>query len=113
MSSVTTFFEKQEEPNRSVFLFLKEFILNSHESIELLYKWKLPYFYFKGKPLCYLWKNKKTNEPYVSFAKGSLLEHPALIKENRKVFKILPINPNQDIDTHLLQEVLEMAIKLY
>jgi len=113
MSTVQDFFEKQEEPNRSVFLFLKKFIVDSSENIELFYKWKLPFFYFKGKPFCYLWKNKKTNEPYVSFAKGPYLKHTALIKGDRKVFKILPINPNKDIDIRLLQEILDEAIKLY
>ncbi|MDO6802820.1 DUF1801 domain-containing protein [Wenyingzhuangia sp. 1_MG-2023] len=113
MNNTNNFFEKQEEPNKSAFLFLRDFIINHESDIELLYKWKLPYFYFKGKPLCYLWKDKKTNEPYISFSKGLELHHPALIQGDRKRFKILPINPNQDIDVILIQTILEQAIKLY
>lgn len=113
MNSTDAFFEKQEEPNRGVFLFLKKFIINYHSEITLHKKWGLPYFYFKGKPLCYLWKDKKTNQPYISFAKGLQLTNAALIQGDRKIFKILPINPNKDIDVDLIQKILEEAIKLY
>lgn len=113
MSTTDDFFNKQEGPNKEVFLFLRNFIHQYHSEITLHLKWGLPYFYFKGKPLCYLWKDKKTNEPYVSFAKGPQLEHTALIQGDRKVFKILPIPPNQDIDLKVLQSILDQAIKLY
>ncbi|MGY5353756.1 DUF1801 domain-containing protein [Wenyingzhuangia sp. IMCC45467] len=113
MNNTDAFFEKQEEPNKSIFLFLKNFIHQYHSEITLHLKWGLPYFYFKGKPLCYLWKEKKTNEPYLSFAKGPYLHHSALIQGNRKIFKILPINPNQDINLKLIEEILDEAIKLY
>ena len=113
MSVTDAFFDKQEEPNKSVFLFLKQFITNYHSEITLHKKWGLPYFYFKGKPLCYLWKDKKTNEPYISFAKGPQLHHPALIQGDRKIFKVLPINPKRDIDVVLIQEILTEAIKNY
>lgn len=113
MSNIDDFFEKQEAPNKEVFLFLRKLIINFHTDITLHKKWGLPYFYYQGKPLCYLWKDKKTNEPYISFAKGPLLNNPALIQGDRKVFKILPINPNKDINIQLIKEILEEAIKIY
>lgn len=113
MNEIDAFFEKLEEPNKSTFLFLKNFIKNYHTDIEIYYKWKLPYLYYKEKPLCYIWKDKKTNEPYLSFAKGSKMEHPKLVKGNRTLFKILPINPLKDIDTLLIAELLDQAFELY
>ena len=113
MSVINNFFEKLEEPNKSVFLFLKDFILDYDTDIKLYFKWKLPYFYYKEKPLCYIWKDKKTNEPYLSFAKGSKINHPALIAGNRTLFKILPINPHKDIDVDLITEIIEEALKTY
>lgn len=113
MSVFDDFFEKLEEPNKSTFLYLKEFIKNYHPDIQLYFKWKLPYLYYKEKPLCYIWKNKKTNEPYLGFAKGVQMIHPSLIKGDRTTIKILPIPTNKDINIELIAEVLEEALKLY
>ena len=113
MAVTDDFFEKLEEPNKGVFLFLKSFMMDYNSNIAIYLKWGLPYFYYKEKPLCYIWKDKKTNEPYLSFAKGSKMKHPALIQGNRKLFKILPINPHQDIDVNLITEIIEEALKLY
>ncbi|NIJ45703.1 hypothetical protein FHR24_002171 [Wenyingzhuangia heitensis] len=113
MNEVEHFFDALEEPNKSVFLFIKNFITQNYSNITLYKKWGLPYLYYKEKPLCYIWKDKKTNEPYLSFAKGSKMNHPALIQGDRKIFKILPINPNKDIDVDLITEILEEALKLY
>ncbi len=113
MSVIDDFFEKLEEPNRSIFLFLKNYIKNYHPDIQLYYKWKLPYLYYKEKPLCYIWKDKKTNEPYLGFAKGSKMNHKALIKGNRTFIKILPVNPDQNINIQVLSEILDEALQLY
>lgn len=113
MNDLEHFFDKLEEPNKSVFLFLKDYIKNYHPEIELYKKWGLPYLYFKKKPLCYIWKDKKTNEPYLGFAKGSKLSHPALVAGDRTLIKIFPINPNKDIDIPTLTEILEEAFLLY
>lgn len=113
MSNIDDFFEKLEEPNKSVFLFLKDFIMQYQSDMELHLKWGLPYIYHQKKPLCYIWKDKKSNEPYLSFARGSKMNHPLLIQGNRKLFKILPINPNKDIDVDLISKILDEALKLY
>lgn len=113
MNELEHFFDKQEEPVKSTFLFLKDFILNYHEDIDLFKKWGLPYLYFKKKPLCYIWKDKKTNEPYLGFAKGSKINHPALIAGDRTWIKIFPVNPHKDIDVQTLSEILDEALPLY
>lgn len=113
MNNIDDFFEKLEEPNRGVFLFLKNFILNYHPEIQLFYKWKLPYLYYKNKPLCYIWKDKVTNIPYLGFARGNKLNHNALISGNRTTIKILPVKPLEDINTHQISEILDEALQLY
>ncbi len=113
MSGIDTFFEKIEEPNKGIFLFLIKHIKNFHPEIQLYYKWKLPYLYFKEKPLCYFWKDKNTNQPYIGFARGYKLTHPSLEAGNRTTIKILPIATSKDIDLKTLDEVLNEAILLY
>lgn len=113
MNELEHFFNKQEEPNKSTFLFLKDFVLNYHSDIQLYFKWKLPYLYYKEKPLCYIWKDKKTQEPYLGFAKGFLIKHPALLSGNRTTIKIFPVSAHQDINVALLSEILDEAIAVY
>ena len=110
---IESFFQKQEEPNKSTFLFLKDYIKNYHPDIELYFKWKLPYLYLKKKPLCYIWKDKKTEQPYLGFSRGSKIEHPALVTGDRTAIKILPVPNNQDIDIHTISEILDLLIPLY
>lgn len=113
MAVIDDFFEKLEEPNKSVFLFLIDFIKNYHPDIEIYYKWNLPYLYIHQKPLCYFWKDKTSQHPYIGFAKGNQIQHPKLIRGNRKLVSIYSINPDMDIDTKTISEILDKALTLY
>ncbi|MFT7086396.1 MAG: hypothetical protein ACJAV5_002124 [Vicingaceae bacterium] len=67
----------------------------------------------KGKMFCYLWKDKKTNQPYISIAAGNRIQHPALFQGDRKRFKLLFIHPEKDIPIQIIQEVFDTALQLY
>ncbi len=60
---------------------------------------------------CYLWINKKLKQPYIGFVDGLHIQHPNLIQENRARMKILPINPNEDVDVLALDEVFTLAFE--
>ncbi|MGY5351381.1 DUF1801 domain-containing protein [Wenyingzhuangia sp. IMCC45533] len=113
MNNIDDFFEKLEEPNQSVFLFLKNFISDYHPEIRVYFKWRLPYLYYKEKPLCYIWKEKVSNEPYLGFAKGHLMNHPKLISGKRTTIKILRVPSHQNIDVKTIAEILDEALQLY
>ncbi len=63
--------------------------------------------------MCYLWRDKKSNEPYILMVEGKHLHHPKLEKGDRKRMKILRIDPNKDIDIELIHLILEKALDLY
>lgn len=107
------FYLRQEEPNRSCLLALRDVILNFSSDLTPAWKYRLPFFMLKGKMFCYLWQDKKTNQPYISFAAGSKIEHPALFQGDRKRFKILYINPEEDLPIETIFEVLKLAIETY
>lgn len=111
-NELDNFYLKQTEPNRSCFIALRDIILAYDNHIAPDWKYKLPFFMYKGKMLCYLWKDKKTDCPYISFAKGQQVRHPLLESGNRKRFKIMSINPVQDIDIKSIHEILEQSIQL-
>ncbi len=113
MSSLEDFYDQLEEPNKSCFLALRSIILKHNSNITEALKWNLPTYYYNGKLLGYLWKDKKTNHPYIGVHKGKLIDHPALELGNRKQIKTFSIDPNKDIEIETLQEILNQAIALY
>jgi len=104
------FYLNKEEPHRSCFLALREVFAHCHELITQEWKYKLPFFYLNGKAFCYLWQDKKTKEPYIGFVDGAHLKNPFLEQGNRKMMKILPINPNEELPFELLEEVIAEAL---
>lgn len=112
LSHLKQFYDRQPEPNRSCFLAIRQIILSANELLTEEYKYGLPFFYYKGRGLCYLWQDKKTRIPYIGFADGGLIDHPMLIKGDRKRMKILEVNPTEDIDVNLIQSILKLAIQL-
>ena len=62
-----------EEPNRGCLLELRNLILRQDNSIHETQKWRMPCLCYHKKPLCFLWTDKKTNEPYILMVEGKLL----------------------------------------
>jgi hypothetical protein len=107
------YYLKQKEPNKSCLLVLKDIILDLDENITPEWKYSLPFFYYKKKMFCYLWKDKKTQEPYIGICRGYEIDHPLLEVGNRKKMKIYRINPNEDIDVKNLKEIMNLALTRY
>ena len=77
-NELENFYLKQSEPNQSCFLALRDIIIGFNLNITTDWKYKLPFFMYKGKMFCYLWKDKKTEVPYIGIVNGSDIDHPAL-----------------------------------
>ncbi len=106
------FYLNKIEPHRSCLLTLRNIIINQNNEITTSWKYKMPFFCYHKKMLCYLWTDKKTKEPYIGFVDGNLIKHPKLIQGNRSRMKILPINPNKDIPIQLIKVLLDKAINI-
>ena len=113
LTPLENFYLNQPEPNRGCMLSLKELIVRSDSEISEEWKYKLPFFYFKGKMFCYLWVEKKSRLPYIGFVKGSLLQHPELIQEKRAKMKILLVDPLSDLPVEKISQILHDCKKLY
>lgn len=113
ISDLDQFYDKQEEPNKSCFLALRSIFLNLDDDITEAWKYKLPFFMYRNKMFCYLWKDKKTNHPYIGVVKGGEINHPLLEQGTRKKMKAFSIDPNQDIPIEELLKVLKEAMSLY
>ena len=85
------------------------------ETVELLYKYKIPFFYIKGKPFMYLNCNAKKKYVDVGFFYGNqLINHnDILISENRTLVKSLRYFNLNSIEDAVLREIIKEAKNLY
>jgi len=113
LQQTTDFYLQQPEPNQSFMLGLRQIILGLDEEITELWKWKLPFFYYRNKPYCYIWKDAKTQQPYLGFVKSDPIKHPLLYKGNRKKMKVLYFDIQEDIPIGLLEEIFKLLKPFY
>lgn len=110
---IDNFYLKANEPNRSCLLALRSIILEQDDLVTETLKYGMPCFCYKKKMFCYLWTDKKTNEPYMLFVEGKHLNHPDLDSGNRARMKVFNVNPNQDIPLDTIKLLLNDALNLY
>lgn len=103
----------KEEPNKSCLQALRTWIANFDEHLTEAWKYRMPFFCFKGKMFCYLWVDKKTNQPYIGIVEGGKIDHPSLIQDKRERMKIMHIDPNKDLPIKIIAEVLQEAMTFY
>lgn len=92
MKELDLFYLQQEEPVKSCFLFLREHILNCDKNITEAWKFRMPFFCYKGQSFCYFRIERKSEKPYIGFTEGKWLDHPALVSEKRSRIKILLVD---------------------
>ena len=97
---------RQEEPFRSILIQLQLIIEQHLPHAQLLFKWKVPFYYSDGKPICYL--NVSKGYVDVGFWAGERfqrhLEH--LNSENRKYVKSLRYYQVEDVIPTILADLL-------
>lgn len=111
--SLSNFYTAQQEPNKSCLLALRDIILEQDKAVNETLKYGMPCFCYGKKMFCYLWVDKKTNEPYLLMVEGKHLQHPQLESGNRARMKVLKINPNKDLPLAVIKSILNEALDLY
>jgi hypothetical protein len=105
----------QPEHYRSIIFNLQIIIENQIPDLELLYKWKIPFYYYKGKPFCFLNVSHKKKFVDLGIVKGFEIkihkEH--LISENRSIMKSLRYYSVEEIDNTVLLEIIQEISELY
>lgn len=108
-----SFYNNKSEPNKSCLLAMRSIILKQDEHITETRKYGMPCFCYKKKMFCYLWVDKKTEEPYILMVEGKLLQHPLLEKGTRARMKIFRVNPNEALPIGTIHEILKEGLDLY
>ena len=110
---VDKYYLDKEEPNKSCLLALRSIILEQDTNVTETRKWGMPCFCYKKKMFCYLWTDKKTDEPYILFVEGKHLDHPKLEIGTRSRMKIFRVNPDKDLPLQTIKLLLNNALDLY
>lgn len=111
-TDLDAYYLNQPEPIRGCLLVLRKIILEQDEHVLETRKYGMPCFCFKKKAFCYLWIDKKTNEPYILFVEGRHIDHPALEKGDRARMKILRVRSDEDLPLTIINEVLKSALAI-
>ena len=113
LSIIDEFYLKMAEPQKSCLLALRSIILQYNPAMNETQKYGMPCFCYKNKIVCYLWIDKKTDEPYILMADGKLLDHPMLESGERSRMKILRVNAGKDLPLKAIQAILHQALNLH
>ncbi|PWA08680.1 DUF1801 domain-containing protein [Flavobacterium laiguense] len=106
---------RQPEKYQVMLLHLISVFERAIPELELLFKWGMPYFYYKKKPFCYLAPNHKKGFVDVGFARGFQLKRNQdwLVDEKRNTVKSLRYFSSEAIDNAVLDDVILEAVTLY
>lgn len=92
---------------------MRNIILAQDEHISETTKYGRPCFCYKNNMFCYLWTDKKTDEPYILMVDGKLLDHLELELGDRKRMKILRVNPKFDLPLLTIKRIVKSALELH
>src|ERR1700760_4948630 len=106
LREIDQFFLNQPEPAKSCLMFLRQFLLDFDKNITEAWKYRMPFYCYKGKMFCYLWVHEKKVLPYLGIVEGHRIEHPLLIQESRARMKIMLIDPGKDIQVDVIDNIL-------
>lgn len=113
LADIENFYLNKAEPNRGCLLALRSIILKQDPAVSETRKYGMPCFCFKKKMFCYLWMDKKTDEPYILFVEGKHLNHPKLEQGTRARMKVFNVNPAKDLPLETIEKLLQEALDLY
>ena len=113
VDELNNYYLNKAEPNKSCLLALRDIILKQDTNITATLKYRMPCFCYKKKMFCYLWTDKKTDEPYILMVEGKHLNHPELEEGDRSRMKIFRVNPKKDLPIKTIESILQNALDLY
>lgn len=113
MEDLFQYYHRQDEPNQSCLLALRDLILAQDPLVSETRKWNLPCFCYRKKMFCFLNLDKKTGKPYLLVVEGHRLEFPGLEAGDRTRMKVFRVNPEQDLPVAAIKDLLQMALDLY
>jgi hypothetical protein len=104
----------QPENYRNMLFHIIAVVESTIPEASMEFKWKIPFFYYKKKPFCFLNVSHKRNYVDIVFSKGFQLKNNLdfLIGDGRNTYKSLRYSTLEEIDNKVLISVIEEAKSL-
>ncbi len=109
MNPAEEYILKQQEPFKSILLHLQVIVETTLPDVELLFKWRVPFYYEGQHPVCYLNVTKGYVDVGFWGAQYFTKHLDKLESDKRKYVKSLRYRTIEEIDDQVLIEVLEQA----
>ncbi|HTH82571.1 MAG TPA: DUF1801 domain-containing protein [Mucilaginibacter sp.] len=113
MNELDNFYLRHNSSVNDCLLALKSIILKQDKDITAEWKYRMPFFCYKGKMFCYLWVHKTLHQPYFGIVEGKHIEHPDLIIEKRSRMKIMLFDAEKDLPVETIESIIQQALSLY
>lgn len=108
MNPAEAYILKQSEPYKSILMHLQVLIEHTLPEAELLYKWRIPCYYFGKRPICYLNQSKDYIDVGIwHSAHLSKKWDDYLVVEKRKVVKSLRYKSLEDINDDVFISIMK------
>ena len=114
MNPAEEYILNQPEPYKSILLHLQVVIESTVPNVDLKYKYRIPFYYVEGRPLCYMNASHKKKFVDLGFWNAAhLTVHPEhMVMEGRKMMKSLRYVSITCINDKILIDVLQEAYKV-
>lgn len=113
MKELDMYYSSLDEPMQSCMTALSRIILDVDPEIIPEWKYRTPFFYFRGRMMAYIWVHKKTNRPYLGMVEGKLLNYENLDFEKTKRIKVFYLNVEEDLPVSDIQKIILLGVNLY
>ena len=113
LEQLQNYYLQLPEPTKSCMLAVRDYILAYDTNITEVWKYRVPFFCYRGKMLCYLNTLRPSGQPYLGAVQGKHIDHPQLLLEKRARVKYLPLDPGGDLPLDVIDLVLEKTIAYY
>ncbi|WP_422107689.1 DUF1801 domain-containing protein [Winogradskyella sp.] len=112
MNPAEAYILKQVEPYKSILLQLQTIVEAVAPNAELLYKYRIPFYYHNGFPLCYL--NQSKDYVDLAFWHGDQLKkyRKHFVTTNRKIVTSLRYRSVDDINDEVVVYVIEQQLAI-
>lgn len=113
MIQVQNYISQQSIDNQEILYVLREIVINANKQIEEQFKWKIPFYKYDKKGLCYLNVNPK-GILEMGFMKGFLLVDNSNLLESQHLKQIrhLKFSEIDTIDFEAVDDFIQQSIKL-
>ena len=109
MNPAEDYILNQPEPFRGILLHVQLMVERTVTTVELKYKYRIPFYYINGRPFCYLNQSKDYVDVGFWNAAHLSVHLDKMTTAGRKMMKSLRYKSLEEIDDTVLTEVLKDA----